>query len=157
MLNLSHFRDYVIIPTLKRMGGKFFSLDAVCLLLGTALHESRLEFLKQIGGGPALGVYQLEPATIKDLHNTFLNYRPELDAVVNSLMSAQDKEIQAITNLSYSTALARLKYFRVSEQIPQRDNPRAMARYWKAHYNTYLGAGKVEDFENSYREHILTL
>jgi hypothetical protein len=156
MVNLQHWRDYVIIPTLKRMGENFNSPSAVCLLMGTALQESRLEYLRQLEGGPALGFYQPEPATIKDIHDNYLHYRPELEAVVRSLMTDQPRDVQAVTNLSYATALARLVYFRVPEPLPAWEDSRAMSRYWKAHYNTYLGAGKAEDFEKTYREQILT-
>jgi hypothetical protein len=156
MVNLQHWRDYVIIPTLKRMGEKFYSPSAVCLLLGTVLHESRLEYLRQLEGGPALGFYQLEPATIKDIHENYISYRCELESVVHDFMTMQARDVQAVTNLSYATALARLVYFRVPEPLPAWEDSRAMSRYWKAHYNTYLGAGNAGDFEKTYWEQILT-
>jgi|APSaa5957512535_1039671.scaffolds.fasta_scaffold64314_4 hypothetical protein len=150
MLDIKHVRDYVITPTLKRMGGKFHSPDSVCLLLGTAIHESRLEYLRQIGGGPALGLFQIEPATIHDIHENFLTYQPEINQVVSSFMSCNDREFQAVTNLAYSTALARLVYYRRPEPLPNWDNSLAVAEYWKQHYNTIEGAGYVEDFRASY-------
>ena len=63
-LNLDHFRADVIQPTLAHLDGddapRFQGLAAENLLLGTALVESGLHYLHQLGGGPALGIYQIE-------------------------------------------------------------------------------------------------
>jgi hypothetical protein len=167
MLNIQQFRDLVIIPTLERMGGKFNSPDAVCLLLGTAIHESRLEYLKQIPNGPALGLYQIEPATIEDIHANYLSFRPELNSKIESLLShdpnvnglfekAIERCSQAVTNMAYQVAMARLVYYRRPEPLPHWENSLEVAKFWKTHFNTIQGAGKVGDFEKSYRELILS-
>lgn len=55
---ICHYFDRdIIIPTLKtmNMGGENISE----LLLGTALVESRLTWRKQMGNGPARGLYQM--------------------------------------------------------------------------------------------------
>ena len=48
------------------------------------------------------------------------------------------------TDHQYAAAMARVRYLRVPASIPS--DGRGMARYWKTHYNTVLGAGKIEDF-----------
>ena len=70
------FHDYVIKPTLDQL-----NLDqpgASFLLLGTALVESNLERVRQVGGGPALGVFQMEPATHASLWGDWLPRHQEL-------------------------------------------------------------------------------
>ena len=66
----------VIRPALEKLS--LWSLSAEELVLGTAIVESGLTYLKQHGDGPALGLWQVEPATHDDLYTNFLNFRPEL-------------------------------------------------------------------------------
>lgn len=138
------FRFHVIEPTLGwlKLGGN----AAEELLLGTAVHESEgLKYLGQIHG-PALGVYQMEPRTYED-HLRYLTRRPALQILVRALRAPEpDGRTQLKTNLAYATALARIHYLRKPQALPPAGDLAAQARYWKAHYNTALGAGTVADF-----------
>lgn len=65
--NRSHFRR-AIFDVCTAIGAQFASSSAVNLLLGTAAQESAFgTYLRQIGGGPARGVFQMAPATAKDI------------------------------------------------------------------------------------------
>ncbi len=140
-----HFRIYVIRPTLERIA--LWSQSAENLLLGTALTESGgLKWLHQLGGGPALGLYQMEPATHDDHWQNFLAYRPGLRERVESVLAPGDKLDQLMTNLAYATAMARVHYLRDPEPLPAADDIEAMAHYWKRVYNTEAGAGTVGKF-----------
>jgi hypothetical protein len=76
-LNVHQFRSYVLRPTLERIG--LHSNSAEILLLGTALTESGdMHYLRQLGNGPALGVYQMEPTTHEDIYDNYLKYKKEL-------------------------------------------------------------------------------
>jgi len=155
MFCVNQFRELVIFPALHYMG--LYSQAAENLLVGTALVESRLEYLHQIGDGPALGVYQIEPNTHDDVWDNFLKYRPELRDKALMLLSNRatfelSKSSDLIGNLSYATAIARLIYFRKPEPLPDKNNIHGLAEYWKEHYNTRLGAGNSEKFYNRYIE-----
>ena len=145
MIDPGHFLRLVIRPTLEGLG--LPSPAAERLLLGTALVESGLTYLTQIGGGPALGLYQVEPATHKDLYRNWLNFRPEWAAALERfIVPAQPRGDQLVWNLAYATAAARLIYYRRPEPLPMADDIQGLAQYWKAHFNTHLGAGSAEDF-----------
>ena len=96
--------------------------------------------------GPALGIFQIEPATHADVWANYLAYRENLAGRVASLASEQPRLDQLVWNLAYATAIARLIYYRRPEPLPAADDLAGLARYWKAHFNTALGAGSVEDF-----------
>ncbi len=81
MLSGTSMQTQVIYPALNKMG--MWSEVAGELVLGTAIVESNLTYLKQHGEGPALGLWQVEPATHEDLYANYLNYRPEM---MSSLM-----------------------------------------------------------------------
>lgn len=138
MIDLKQFRDYVIRPTLAllNLGGA----AAEQLLLGTALTESGLIWLHQMGSGPARGVYQIEPATHDDLWRNFLAFRQPMADLVAKLQTREPMLDQLITNLSYATAICRLLYYRHADPLPVAGDATAMAAYHKKIYNTAGGA-----------------
>ena len=64
-------------------------------------------------------------------------------------------ELHNLTNdLSYSVAMARLKYWRDPEPLPQAGDIEGLAHYWKDHYNSHLGKGTVEEFIENYQRFV---
>lgn len=144
MIDPGHFLGLVIRPTLKDLG--LWSPAAERLLLGTALVESGLRHLKQIEG-PALGVYQIEPATLVDLYRKWLAYREAWERKLAAVAVVdQHPSDQLVTNLAYATAVARLIYYRRPEPLPDPENLAGLARYWKQYFNTPEGAGDPAKF-----------
>ena len=150
-MNVSQFKDLIITPTLEAIG--MHSPEAVELLLGTAIQESRLEYIKQLPDGPALGVYQMEPATHQDIWENYLEFRPEMaDKIkVFSLANGQSSN-EMVGNLFYATAMARVHYRRVPKPLPAVGDLEGQADYWKEFYNTFEGAGTVEEYIEHYSE-----
>jgi len=130
-----------------------YSADACELLMLTAAQESHLgHYIKQVGNGPAKGIFQMEPSTEKDIWKNFLKYKPDLKKRVAGLMGEADWEsLQLTGNLLYQIAMARLHYYRRPEALPSRSNVDAMAQYWKRHYNTHLGKGTVLEAVINYK------
>ncbi|WP_334128932.1 hypothetical protein [Sneathiella sp.] len=136
------FRDLIIRPTLGalNMGGR----AAEDLLLGTALVESGLRHLRQIRG-PALGLYQCEPATYADILE-YVRARPDILARLRPLIagSGLPDASQIVWNLKFATAICRLHYWRVPAPIPA--DRAGQAAYWKRYYNTVHGRGTVAKY-----------
>lgn len=154
-IHYNHLYTHIIVPTLKYLGME--SKVAALLLLGTAQQESRCgKYLKQVQG-PALGVWQIEPATHHDIYENYLSYRPTMRKLIKGLSShysyhsEQYSDDDLVSNLKYACAIARLIYFRVSEPLPSDANDiDALAIYWKLYYNTTLGKGTIEEFVRNY-------
>lgn len=143
-MNLENLRDCVIRPTLKHLG--LYSPAAENLVLGTALVESKAEYLRQIKG-PALGLWQIEPATWQDLHENFLRFRTDLRARLDELSTTAkmtEGPLEMVGNLYYGCAVCRLIYRRAPEPLPDADDAEGMASYWKRFYNSSLGSGTVQ-------------
>jgi hypothetical protein len=142
-LDPAQFRQYIIDPTLRQIG--LYSPAASNLLLGTALQESGLVYLHQLGGGPALGLYQCEPATLDDITRNYLPFHPEIFSRILDLKGTGMTTYQALVcNLAYATAICRVHYLRVTEPLPDAADAYGMANYYKTHYNTPAGAATVE-------------
>ena len=132
----------VIKPALEKLG--LWSTAAEELVLGTAIVESALIYLRQHGGGPAQGLWQVEPKAYDDLYTSFLSYRQELGSRLMELRSpALSMNENLASNLMYGAAVCRLCYYRQPEALPEAGDIEGQAAFWKQHYNTPLGAGTV--------------
>ncbi|HEX4871850.1 MAG TPA: hypothetical protein VFV27_05995 [Nevskiaceae bacterium] len=142
------FLEGTLRPVLQAMGARFASRHAEQLLLGTALVESDLTHRRQLGNGPARGLFQMEMATHDDIWRHYLAYQPALAALARGFKrSAEaDAETELVENDRYACAMARLHYFRVRSALPASGAIRDLGQYWKDHYNTPLGRGTVEKF-----------
>lgn len=159
-IRIDHLRSQVVRPALTRLAPHVaWSAAAENLVLATAIAESDLSALHQIGGGPALGLWQIEPATHADLWTNWLAYRSALADRLGSMAApwplVPQNPAQTATNLLYAAAVCRLIYYRAPARLPAKDDADAMGRYWKQHYNTPLGAGDPAKFAALYRRHAM--
>ena len=142
------FLTKVIEPVLCHLTAIPFSPAAAQLMLGTAIHESKIKHRRQIGGGPARGLFQMEPATHDDIWDNYLKYRSKIGDQVKALLSSatanRHHELEA--NDNYAAALCRVHYLRAPGALPPFGDIGAMAAYWKKYYNTAKGAGTVAKY-----------
>jgi hypothetical protein len=150
------FTRHVIDPALRALDldPPAARLAVRQLLLGTALQESLLRHLRQLPNrdgscGPALGYFQMEPATHDDIWKTFLGFRPALAARMRALAGhpvGRPEVGRLVSDSVCAAAMARLRYRRAPERLPAADDVAGMAAYWKRHYNTPLGRGAPAEF-----------
>lgn len=141
----SDLRTHVIRPVCDFLGLGGPAVEE--LLLGTAAQESGCGAHLAQMGGPALGIWQMEPATHDDLWSNFLTYRhPLSDKVGDLLVGALPKVAQLAGNLYYACAMARLQYLRSPMAIPAAGDLDGQAACYKQVYNTPLGAATVEQY-----------
>lgn len=144
-INLTQLKTNVIVPVHAAFGAPYDTPSAMVLSLGTAIHETNSgEFLVQIGG-PALGVWQMEPATYADCWQNFLNFRPELAAAVRKFQVPGAGVAQLVWNFGYACAMARVRYIRAPGPLPAADDYAGLARLYKTAYNSSLGAAVVDE------------
>tara|TARA_R110000824_G_scaffold6240_1_gene28919 strand:- start:1815 stop:2273 length:459 start_codon:yes stop_codon:yes gene_type:complete len=148
-MNPDHFLKHVIRPTISSMD--MHSQAAERLLLCTAIVESNLEWLKQHGGGPALGVYQMEPATVRDIYHRYLSSRELLKGKIEPFITLQTIDEQLVTNLAFATGMARMRYWMVPDALPAANDGPGLADYWKQHYNTAGGKGNPAKFAAAFK------
>jgi hypothetical protein len=150
---VDNLRLHIIRPTLVYL--ELWSDVAEELLLATAAHESLLgHYLVQVNG-PALGLYQIEPATHDDVWQNYLKFRNKLSKKVVQLQTPSiNPKNQLVYNFAYSTAIARIIYYRCPKKLPKADDIEGLAQYWKSHYNTFLGKGSIDDFISHYQRFI---
>lgn len=145
--------EKLIADTLQSIG--LFSDNAVNLLLGTCAQESAFgKYRRQLGGGPALGIFQMEPATFRDIIDNFLRYKPDLQNEIKQAAGVADFDVNDLVNNDRLAAcFARVHYLRVKESIP--GDLQGWSRYWKKYYNTPLGKGTEAEFADNFKRFVL--
>lgn len=133
------------------LGINLYSDNALNLLLGTCAQESAFgKYRKQLGGGPALGIFQMEPATFRDICDNFLRYKPELISKIQKISQVDSFEPNdLVNNDKLAICFARIHYLRVKSSIPS--DISGWAKYWKQHYNTRLGKGTEDEFIQNFK------
>ena len=141
----------IIEWALKKMD--LYSFEAVDLIYKTGMAETGYKHLKQMGGGPAIGFWQVEPATLIDILDNYVKYRPNLEKGLKSLgFSRNDVETRVMSNIALQVAFCRLKYKRDKYPLPLIGDLQGQAKYWKRVYNTKLGKGTIKHFMEANNE-----
>lgn len=155
--------DLIITPTLT--GINLYSKESADLIIGTCKQESNLGyFIKQVKG-PAVGIYQCEPETFRDLWTNYLITTAKRRQLLNLTLTISqlppimedylphfhEEELlpMLMGNLIFATAICRIHYLRISELIPKYEGDRteyiaSLAAYYKKYYNTYKGAATMD-------------
>lgn len=144
-IDIDDLRTLVVRPTLQKL--KLHSEAAENLIIGTGITESHLSHLRQMGNGVALGIFQMEPATHKDIWRNFLTGEAhhELYQVMAEIAGGVTGMVpqNMVGNLYYATAMCRVHYLRVKDPLPDAKDAVGLADYWKRWYNTESGAGRA--------------
>ena len=165
MINQKQLRELVIRPMLQYLDPRIpYSETAVELLMMTQAHESNGGYFLKQEKGPALGIYQMEPATFDDLWDNFIKYDHNLYVLMAGLegnMALTPGE-QLVHDIGYATAMARVHYFRDSEPLPTGDlsDERTiweLAMYAKRVWNTEAGKATVQDYYDKYMKYCLPI
>lgn len=152
-INVNDLRQYIIVPVLN--GLDLYSDSGVNIELGTSAQESGMgSYLHQVNG-PALGIYQMEPATHDDIWTNYLAYKPDLVKKLRQFSNGTRDENQLVGNLFYATAMTRIFYLRCPEPLPDADDILGLGQYYKKYYNTSQGKATVEQFVENYKKYVL--
>ena len=150
-INKTQLRN-LITTTLKQVD--LHSPDAVELLMLTAAQESRCgDYIRQTSG-PAIGVFQMEPATYNDMWHRVI---PKDDGLQTKILKAVG--LTSIPpaermewDLKLAIIMARVKYKSIPAALPAANDLNGMAAYYKRYYNTELGAATVEEAMAAYKK-----
>lgn len=154
MIDNKQLRELIIKPSLDLL--QMYSAEAEELLVFTCACESLGgTYLKQIKG-PALGIYQMEPATYTDI---WQNYIKNHGMVVNLLtlnFACHNMPLpeRMIYDLRFATAMARLHYRRCKQPLPKSTDIDGIWEYYKKFYNTHLGKAEKESSIKHYQKYI---
>tara|TARA_R110002020_G_scaffold474718_1_gene706858 strand:- start:2843 stop:3331 length:489 start_codon:yes stop_codon:yes gene_type:complete len=154
--------ESLVKDTCSQLGSKYASDEAVKLVVATGIVESRYEYIRQMGDGPARSFWQVEAATAVDNLAHYLKHRPKLmskcaDASYVDLKHWQnfdEKVWEEILekNIAAGIVHCRIKYWRVPKRMP--NTIEGMANYWKKYYNTEQGKGSPEHFIDACRKYL---
>lgn len=154
MLDCSQFRSLIIEPVLSKL--RVYSKGAEELLVFTCAAESLGGTLLQQIKGPALGIYQMEPNTYTDIWVNYIRNRNQMATLMAlhfGCSKIPDVE-RLIYDLHFATAMSRIHYLRVTQNIPDPKDVEGIWDYYKKYYNTEKGKAKKEDSIKKYQDFI---
>jgi hypothetical protein len=154
MFNIIQFRDLIIKSSLNDL--LLYSKEAEELIVFTCATESLGgTYLSQVGG-PALGIYQMEPVTYNDIWQSYISQNPRIMLRLVSAFNCNrmPPEELLIYDLRFATAMTRLFYARIKEPLPSADDVEAIWDYYKQYYNTYKGEAAKDISIKRYRDFV---
>lgn len=118
------------------------------LLVMTAAVESNMgSKLYQYGTyGVARGIFQMEPATERDIWGNYLKHKPEL----RKHFEGVQRDLTG--NLHYQILMARIHYLRDPHHVPAAEDTQGLAEYYKRVWNTHLGKSTVAETLRKYKQ-----
>ena len=139
------FREHIVRPALHATS--LCSQSAENLLIGTALVESNLCHLVQVGGGPGKSWWQIEDDTHWDCIRYL--YRRDKSELRNEILDAcglswMPEPKHLIFNIRLACLIARVKYWMQPEALPDAKDADGLCRYYIKYYNTKLGASTFD-------------
>ena len=151
-MNAQQLLDCIIKPTHQYMGGNYESKAANFLSLCTAAIESNCGDKIVQDGGPALGPWQMEPASHDDTRLNCDAFREiEFHCLIDDLCNgASPRYVESlIDSPKYACAMARLKYSMDPNPLPKYTGDsnvdlKSFYDYYKCVYNTPLGASTYD-------------
>lgn len=153
MISVDSLRNIIRIS----LSAPFYSPQAEELLLMICAHESNMgRHTRQIGGGPARGICQVEILTMVDNYDNFITPRKRLAKQIEAVTGVSGPSVGHLEyNPLYNCFHARLKLWRSPGKLP--NTIPEMAHYAKQYYNTPGGAATVKDYIDAYNRHVLQL
>jgi len=151
MINAKQLRELVICPALHSIG--LWSSMSEDLLIMLAAHESNGgDYIAQIDG-PALGIYQMEPATHNFLWSKLRGTDEKYMALGGKILFAchfmgKPDSTELIWNMKYATMMARVLFLLNKEPIPT--DIKNLAQYAKKYWNSPSGKATPEKYESAY-------
>ncbi len=156
MFNIKQFREDIVAPTLGALQIRNANM-AELLVFTCAVESAGGTYVRQIKG-PALGIYQIEPATFTDLFVNYVLRKPDIANLftLNLGMHRMPQPEEVITNLSLATACTAMLYQYRKARLPA-DSKLTSEQLWdiyKPLYNTVKGASKKEPSIAAYEKWI---
>lgn len=153
-MNLEQFQEYILNPTLKLID--MDSSAARVLLLGTAMVESNLSYIRQVGmkKGGAFGLFQCEQRTYDDVVKYIKREKLLHEKILSAcLLDYLPPDADCLMwNLRLAVCIARVHYFRIPKKLPQWDDAQGLCEYYLKFYNTPLGKSTFDKSIDKFRE-----
>lgn len=152
--------DYIIKPSLAHLATIKLKADSPAsrqFMLAVAAIESRCgEYFKQMGNGPALGIWQVEPATSDDIYEHYLSGEIDLRDCIDSMMVQvwHPGVQQHIVSPMYNCAIARMCVYRQADPMPDFGDKDGMWSLYKKYFNSSLGASTYEKWCDCWDEFV---
>ena len=129
-------------------------LNSIQMMLAIAAQETHCGlYFKQMGNGPARGIWQVEPKTSRDTYLNYIGYKNGLSELLEGMYSPILKAPHIQSPL-YNCAIARLCLYRYPEAIPKLGDRDGMWTLYKKRYNSVLGKATKAEWNENWEQYV---
>ena len=153
MLNINQFREEIVLPALH--GLQLYTKELAELLVFTCAVESAGgTYVKQLHG-PAVGIFQIEPASFTDLWVNYIVRKPNILNLLtlNFGVHKMPQPSELITDLKLAAAICGLFYMHRTK-IPTSMVAEDLWELYKKYYNTESGKAEKDASLKAYAKFI---
>jgi hypothetical protein len=158
-INCSQLKTVIVEPALNCIG--LFSDAAVNLLLGTTAQETLMgRYIVQTDIAPfdgGIGIYQMQQKTYDYIWDRRIEASVAMKAKIKLYLGYDGKPMAArmASDLALATIMARLYYANNLEMLPEANDLKGLARYYKIYWNTMSGSATEDQFIANYKEYVI--
>ena len=145
-MNLQQVIDYWIKPALEYFPENLRTPNRTQFMLAIGCIESGYNAVAQEPVADALGFWQMERATFKDCIENFLRYNSEFSdgwEVLGEFHRTWYKNLAS--DCIFACYMASIKIYRAPPALPEFNDFKGMAEYWKTYYNASPHGASIEE------------
>lgn len=156
MFYINQFRDDIVAPSLNALQIRNKNMHEL-LVFTCAVESAGGTYVRQIKG-PALGIYQIEPATFTDVFTNYVLRKPDILNLfsLNLGLHRMPEPEQVITDLRLASATTACLYLYRKANLPDDVtlNAEQLWDIYKPLYNTIKGAAEKDSALKAYAKFI---
>ena len=145
-MKLQQVIDYWIKPALEYFPEELRTPNRTQFMLAIGCIESGYSAVAQEPVADALGFWQMEKATFNDCLKNFLNYDNEFKNGWEILNNLHFGSYRSMTyDCVFACYMAAIKVYRAPPALPEFNDFKGMAEYWKTYYNASPHGATIEE------------
>lgn len=145
-MKLQQVIDYWIKPALEYFPENLRTPNRTQFMLAIGCIESGYNAVAQEPVADALGYWQVQKNTYLDNQVNFLDFKNEFNHYWVLLQKIHAASYQAMTyDCVFACYMAAIKVYRAPPALPEFNDFKGMAEYWKTYYNASPNGASIEE------------
>ena len=145
-MNLKQVKKYWVEPALEFFPKPLRTPNRKQFMVAIGLVESGYNYVAQFPEAYALGYWQVQLGTYRDNILNFLEFKNEFNDGWSIIKKIHQATYQSMTSdCVFACYMGAITVYRAPAALPEYNDIKGMAKYWKTYYNTSQGAGSIEE------------
>lgn len=145
-MNLHQVKKYWVEPALEFFPEQLRTDNRKQFMVAIGLVESGYNYVAQVPEADALGYWQVQRSTYLDNQVNFLDFKNEFNHYWTLFRKIHAASYPSMaSDCVFACYMGAITVYRAPAALPEYNDIKGMAKYWKTYYNTSQGAGSIEE------------